>query len=617
MKIICAASIIMISIGLLQALRAEESRADRQKMIFESVLASYQKSPRGDFRKADALFELGRNEEAIKVVNAQLDALEPGNKINRWMHGGNTGFIAWPGIDTYIRYQDRMDQKTRDRYRRLYTGGVFYQRLSTSNHVTMAAVTRSLATQVWGKASFKADPFFMANDSYIQEMTARIKNPQPSQVWGNQFSNGDETGDQHVRNMLDNIVQQGPGEYASRPYGAQNLLPLLTLSECSRDPEIRHRAQMAYEYCLIQLAPAWLRGHLATFSPRSYPDMLTQQPWGGATLPWFYFGGITPKDLSSCYCVRAATSRQSFPDILHAAGTDRSKPYTYRALINKWTLTHYMHRHYALFCRSSKARGRGFAGQSYPCGVMWDEPDVTRASHLWVTNPVADRADGESANLTNGIHTHGVSKYEEQLLHENALISVYDIDPTFRNPYILGYVPGGARAVINDCRSGRIFLHYGSVLIAVQASQPFDWNPSVPMRAAAGKPNPGDSEFRIMATQAAVVLETAPPEEFPGASPSEQLQAFRKKLIELTRIQCTKTTLVSATYTDRRGNLLTCSYGGDDSINGKKVDYPNWPALESPWIRQEKLGGLLTVTDGNRTRTYDFQQWRVDELIKN
>ena len=200
------------------------------------------------------------------------------------------------------------------------------------------------------------------------------------------------------------------------------------------------------------------------------------------------------------------------------------------------------------------------------------------------------------------------------MIHENTLISVYDIEPTFRNPYILGYIPGGARAVINDSStSGRIFLHYGQVLIAIHASQTFDWNPSTPIRAAAGKPNPGDSEFRILATQAAVVLETAPQEEFPGSSPTEQLSAFRKKLIEKSHLTCTNTKIVTANYTDRNGNSLTCTYGGNDSINGKTIDYANWPALESPWIRQEKLGGPLTVTNGTRIRTYDFQNWQVDE----
>lgn len=604
-------AVALTAVSFLIALATAETITQRKEMMLQAVLDSYQKSGGGDFRMADALFELGRNEDATKLVNSRLDALEPGNKINRWMHGGNTGFIAWPGIDTYIRFHDRMDQPTRDRYRRIYTGGVFYQRLSTSNHVTMAAVTRLLATQVWGKDAFKADPFFMEKDPYIKEMTGRIKNPKPGQIWGTQFTSGDESGEKHVRQMLENVIQQGPGEYASRPYGAQNLLPLLTLAECSEDPEIKRRAQIAYEYCIIQLAPAWLRGHLATFSPRSYPDMLSQQPWGGATLPWYYFGGVAPMDPAKAYGLRAATSRLPLPDLLQAAGTDRTKSYIYRALINKWTLTHYVNRSYVLFCRSSKARGRGFAGQSYPCGVMWDEPDVSRASHLWITNPAAD----EPGKM--GIHTHGVSKYEEQLIHQDAMISVYDIEPSFRNPYVLGYIPGGARAIINDSRaSGRIFLHFGSVLISIHASQAFDWDPSVPMRAPVGKPNPGDSEFRIMTTKAAVAIETSPPDEFPGASPAAQLSAFRQKLLASSRLTGDDTGIVTANYTDRHGNTLTCSFGGGDLINGKSIDYANWPALESPWTKQEKSGGPLTVTDGKRTRIYDFQRWTVREESK-
>ena len=605
LKILLIATILCLSHATCPA----ESIESRRRILLEAAQDSAEETSRSEFRVADALFELGRTDQALKAVNSQLDALEPGNKINRWMHGGNTNFIAWPGIDTYMRYHDRMDRATLDRYRRIYTGGVFYKRLTTSNHVIMAAVTRYLATQAWGDSAFKADSFWAeGRDPKYPFKQAASGEP----LEGTYFTKDDRSGEKYIRQHLRNVVTQGPGEYASRPYGAQNLLPLLTLAECAKDPEIRHRARMAYEYCIIQLAPAWLGGHLATFSPRSYPDMLTQQPWGVATLPWYYFGGVPPGDPAKSPALRIATAAHRLPDALQEAGTDRTRPYTYRALINSWTLTHYVNRTYALFCRSSKARGRGFSGQSYPCGVMWNEPDVSRASHLWVTNPVADRATGDRSNLTNGIHTHGVSKFEEQLLHENTMLSVYDIDSGFRNPYVLGYIPGGARAVINDSQStGRIFLHYGNVLIALHASQPFAWDPSQPMLAPAGKPRPGDSEFRIMTTKAAVAIETAHPDEIPAATPQAQLAAFRYKLSAATRITTSSDPHFTANYTDRSGNTLTCSYGGKDFINGQAVDYAKWPVLESPWTRQQQTDSPLIVTEGKQDLTYDFKQWTV------
>ena len=99
------------------------------------------------------------------------------------------------------------------------------------------------------------------------------------------------------------------------------------------------------------------------------------------------------------------------------------------------------------------------------------------------------------------------------------------------SPYVLGYVPGGYRAVINESKTaGRIYLDYGTVLIAVSASKTFDWDPHAAMQAPAGKPHAGDSEFRVPGPELATAIETAPPAEFPGATPEARLAAFREAI---------------------------------------------------------------------------------------
>jgi hypothetical protein len=83
----------------------------------QAVLEAYAGEGREKFIRAQCLFALGRDREALAEVNKGLDALEPGNRINRWMHGGNTGFIAWPGIECYLRFERLIDAATRERYR--------------------------------------------------------------------------------------------------------------------------------------------------------------------------------------------------------------------------------------------------------------------------------------------------------------------------------------------------------------------------------------------------------------------------------------------------------------------------------------------------------------------
>lgn len=581
------------------AVPANTTFEQRRQMMLDAVWADYQEhadkpSGKDAFWRAEALFELGKITEGRKLVHRGLDQLIPGNKENRWILGGNSGFNAYPGVDSYVRYERFFDDTLKDRYRTIYTGAVFYRRLSTSNHKIMAAVTRYLATQIWGQDAFHPDPFFQG-----KEDTGAI------------FEKNDPTGEKYVRAIIADTVKSGPGEYASRPYGAANLLPLLTLAECARNEEIRQRAQLAYEYCLIELAPVWLRGHMATFAPRSYPDMETQQPWGVAALAWAYFGGITPAHLLNQWALRAATATYRLPDTIEAISADRSQPYVHRALISRWALYHFVSPSYILFSRSPKATGGGFMGQSYPCGVMWEEPEVNRGSHLWITNPAADDNTGDASNRTDGIHTHGVSKYEQELQYRDALLFVFNIAADFRNPYVLGFVPGGYRAVRSE--PDRIFLHYGNVLIAVTSVHPFGWDPKSGVCAPAGKPHEGDSEFRVKSTQTAVAIETALPSEFPAGSPAEQLNEFRERILARTKIALTPGDKPTGRNTDRNGNALECAFDGPDTINGQVVDYTKWPGLDNPWMKQPQPGGALRITHNGVTRVYDFQNWRITQ----
>lgn len=572
----------------------------------QAVLRTFADEGSEEFMRAECLFVLGRTKEALVEVNKGLDALVPGNKINRWMHGGNTGFIAWPGIDCYIRFEKLIDPATRERYRKIYTGGVFYAKLSTSNHKIMAAMTRYLATQVFGADAFRADPYFMEKDPYIIEMTGKAKNPPPEYVWGTSFTKGDATGEKYLREIIKATVRGGPGEFASRPYGAQNVLPLLSLADCAKDPEMAAQARIAYEVCLAQIAPAWLRGHLATFAPRSYPDTESQQPWGFATLPWLYFGGVPPKLSGAKAAAAAAVSSYRAPALIVNAATDRSAPYFYRALINGWALNHYINRVYGIFSRSAKVGGRPWQGQSYPCGVMWEESDVGKGSHLWITNPAADEAD------KMGIHTHGVRAYEQEVLGRDSLLFVFQMPEDVTFPYALGYVPGGHRAFINDAAAnGRIFLHYGSVLIAVTASEPFQWAPAGGILAPASPPRAGDSEFRVKSRSCAVAIETALTSEFSGGA-AEQLENFRSRILEKTSLKSTGAKPVSGVYRNRFGETLECTFDGTDSINEKAVDYKTWPASESPWTSQKEPDGPLEIRDGKTVRTYDFINWKIN-----
>jgi hypothetical protein len=438
-----AVAIVGSAIGVVAP--AAEDFDSRRHAMLEAAAAAYDAKPawKNAFLVAGALFELGRIEDGRRMAHYALDGLVPGNKLNRWYTGGNSGFVVWPGIDCFIRYRHLLGGELEERFKEIYTTGVFYRRFTTSNHVTMAGVTRHLAVQTWGREAFTPHPDYAGKvyEALPRELQKTTRWP-PSQL----FANGDPDATAFVRGLVDHVIANGPGEYASRPYGAENTLPLLTLAECSNDAELKKRALIAYELTLLQLAPVWQRGHLATFAPRSYPDMESQQPWGIAALTWLYFGGKPPAHMEREWALRAATSSYRLPAVALAAGTDRSRPYRHRALFSGWALDHHVTPRYSLFSRSpkhalAKKSRYPFQGQSYPCGVMWDEPDVSRCSHLWITCPAADD-NSDPKNAPSGLHTHGVTKFEQEVLHENALLWVFQIPADFRNPYVLGFVPG-------------------------------------------------------------------------------------------------------------------------------------------------------------------------------
>lgn len=593
--------VLLVSSSLLLSCRGGGPFEDRRRMMLDAVWEDYQKNPgkpsaRQAFWRASALFELGKTVEGRVLANRGLDILAPGNRENRWIYGGNTNFDAWPGVDCYIRHEKHLDAATQRRFREIYAGGAFYRQMSTSNHKIMAAVCRYLATQIWGEDAFKAHPFYASE-------RVRKSNPGFSVEDAMRFDKNDPTGEKYIRRIIDQMVRSGPGEYASRPYGAANILPILSIAECAADPELRRSAAMAYEVVILQLAPAWLRGHLATFSPRSYPDMEIQRPWGVATLLWAHFGGVRPDRLHEQAALRLATSGHRLPPFFQAAGTERAKPYVYRSLINRWALYHFVNKDYVLFSRSPKAGDGQFQGQSYPCGVMWEEPDFSKGSHLWITCPAADEAG------KMGIHTHGTSRHEQETQHRDALLFTFNIPSSHRYSYALGYIPGGYRASI--VTANHIFLHYGTVLIAISSSEPIVWDPAGGIRAPASPPREGDSEFRVMKTKAALAIETALPEEFRANTAESGLAAFRDAIMANTRIMLRTGKSPAGFYQDRKGNTLECEFDGHDRINGGIIDYTRWPVLESPWTRQQRPEDPLVVTDGNRAVTYDFGKWIV------
>lgn len=526
---------------------------------------------------AQRLFESGQKEPALAIVRAGLrQARAAIEKREREQHPnvGYNGFIYWAALNCYVRWHREFDAALLDDYRYVFTHAKNYKG-TTGNLSMIHTLALLLADGIWGPANLPKDGNYGARGAKaVQWLDARVER----------------------------VARYGSGEFASRPYMIYNVGTLLTLDNEFVAPELRAKAAMAYEMSIAHAAGFWLRGHWAVPSGRSYPDRLTQQPNGSAALLWPYFGGVAPRlDGGSAALFAVGEKFRPHPLIVKAA-TDRSAPYVSRSRWDgaKQFQTSFMHRTYAVFSTAVLPKSNVW-GQTYPYGVMWDEPDVSKGSHLWVTVPIDD-----GARL--GYHTHGVNGTAVQFAqHRGSFVLVAPRldDPRHKFPYLLGAIPGGWRAMIDEsATSGRIFLHYGSALIALTASRKFDCGPPL---AAGGRP--GDQEFRIKASRVAMGLETAAPGDFPGASPERQLAAFRTAVEDRSKLVFEGD---KARFVDHEGAVIERTFDGDTLINGRVEPYESWPLLENPWMRQEWEGDL-TLTDGVTTRVYDVKRWKIIE----
>ncbi len=524
-------------------------------------------------------------------------------------------FYIWPAIDLAIRYGPHLDAETHANIRQIILTFYQYKDTTTSNLKTLGHVVRFLGGELYGQPAFDA-----AKD--------------PANNLTNDWRASDPAARASLLSHMASFATTGCGEVASRPYVWKNLLPLLSLAQLAQDAEIRNRAALTYEASLAQHAGYWLRGHLAMPTTRSYPDMLEQHPSSGASMGmfWYHFGGELPA-LDSESALLTAVMNPAVSPILELAASSRDTPFFSRSRNGPNYLQSYLERDYALFADGPVGPN---SGQVYANGVVWTDSSRSRYSHLWVAKPIHD--DPSAINVSN---THGKnSRQFAETVARDALLYSFDIAPPADlaatptpTPYGMGYVPGGYRAVVNDAAStGQIFLHYGTVLIAIRSELPFGWNPSTTITYPSGTVRAGDSEFLIDGDTAttrppatfttpltanfrfAVAIETARPADFPGATPADQLAAFRTAILAIPKPGRDPAAPTTAVYTTRRGDRLRLTRSQDIAtypvtVNDAPVEHALFPRIENPWIYQPAGSTTLVLRSPDRREVLDLSTW--------
>lgn len=533
--------------------------------------------------------------------------------------GTDAGFSMWPAMDCYLRWSTVSSVFTpaiSNFFKlQLTTNGTNYSVGATPNQRMMFATARYLAGSVWGVNAFPAGPQFQAD-----------------------YGTGDPSGLAYVSNTIVNIPRYGLLEHDSLIYVQFTLGPIYTLSQFAPDPVLRNKARMAFDWAVAEMAGYYFYDNWAIASDRTEPYWVQTQPTPSTMMTYLFFGGPTPGSYLESY-PSALFCMSNFPGVLPAvvtAATNRAQSYTHRATAmrntggynNAYFKTTYITPGYAVYSQAECGVATNIAGdfsvtnfgtislsdphQMQRWGITWNAPnDQTK---FWITNPYNPVYSG---SYPNGYIGTTVSEQTVQL--GGTLAAVYNI-PTnatkadwnhngiaITNFQLLeGQIPTNYLAFIdNSATSGRLFLHYTNVLIALFISTNFTWSADTNLT----------NYFYIPANIAGLAVETAAPNEYTQSTAALRLAAFRNDV--LTHGSANTNLLSGANpamiYTDRHSNTLQITFGQGAKTNGQDIDYQSWPTLSNPWMHQPPLGNLFIFAT-NGTTLYNFNDWTVSTL---
>jgi hypothetical protein len=503
-------------------------------------------------------------------------------------------FPLWSTMDCFMRwkdvpgaYTDELKKKTRN-YVAAAKGP---SDAITYNHHWMLAAGLILAYQEWGDEAI----------SY-------------------RFSKKDATGKEWVLAHFQRIVHRGHPETLAETYSHFEIGAMLSLLNFCDDPEVKKRAKMALDWIMLHRASYFFNGHTGGSTRRTYAPIQAQN---NAQSPnWLYFGGPEPlhkKMQTRRPAVGCALSDYRPPAACQSIAWEHSYPYTIiSSLADHRTerLTSYFNGNYVLFSQYNARNNMG-----------------PRSSHHHEFLSWGLRWNAAPDTLSTMIVKHPCPKYKRQpllgdtefhqvLQHEKALVGIVN-SPVKRPPqmaelswttHLLGAFPIDPDARIDEAGNGRIYLHYGTVMIGLHVSEPFEVQRQ-------GKVLQFTIPARGDRLAVGYAVETASPGDYPGVAAHEQLAAFAHKTTpSFDKLQFqTNGDFPTVTYTavDKTPLRLGWRPKGTSSlreIGGTPIpsieDNAQWPLLDTPYLKQSVDGNLTVRTDEGEVK-YDFDKWRI------
>lgn len=506
----------------------------------------------------------------------------------------NAGFSMWPGMDAYMRWNQFFPSTLTNRYREVYTTSALYDNGATPNQKFMLATASYLANSIWGAAV--------------------------NSVSGASYGTGDPTGKGWIVSVLDRTPWRGYEEHDSTHYLQYTIAAMETLAAYAPDADVRNKARMIVDWGMAEAAGYWHNGHWCAPVTRG-GTIGAQNSYDITPWTWHVCFGSPPPDANNYFDSFATLPflAPQFPGLMPevaAAGSDRTQSYTRRTFAQRsagpqlaYFKQAWMTPRYSLWSQvEGTVSGFNADGSIILANVnttaIQDGYQGQRTGLAWDSPPGNDAAIEIKTPTTYSGSTGGISIYEDTLQHEDTLILVYNIPATggtggnngdWPNQWLNGHIPSGWLAITDEAtNTGRIFIHYDSVMVAVYVSRPFSWT----------------TDFTISPwSKGAVAIETAPVDEFPQSTAAARLAAFRSAVLaNAPDINAISNAAPRFIYTNRHGDVLDLTYGLPGKTNGVTVDYAQWPMMEDPWMYQAQQGHLH-LFGRDRTIVANYYDW--------
>lgn len=418
---------------------------------------------------------------------------------------------------------------------------------------------------------------------------------------------------------------KGQGEYDCTHYIGVYMLPVSYLAAWAEDPRMKKQASMMLEWLTADFAAESLDGLYVGAHARTDDRMVLDKSTAVSTdFGWLLFGQGHPTEPHAGYVLYyALASAQKPPEILQRIATDRTKPYTHyekKRTRNRWRFhdelhgpvykTTYMTKDYAV---GSDQGGVLQPVQQHSWDVTWHLNDARgRHNTLFTVHPYSGPLelqayftfgpDFGTEEVYRSKKTYdspdkllGGSPYEKLFQVEDAVIALYDIPRGTRFPHINGFFSKDLEEV-EEHASGWIFARGGRARIAYKPLAPYVWKPI----------EGGGRRLFSPHLKNGAVVQVASMDDYPTA------EAFRRAVLGL-KLEVKLEPRPAVQFTTLKGRAMQFTYGETPRVDGKPLNYANWPAYGGPYVQGQPGVRRMTLTHGGVKRVLDFESLTVKE----